>query len=77
MYLDAIKKQNESYPVNYYDMFPYADNTNDYWTGYFTSRANSKRQIRDASANIHASNKLFARKMLNQSSTDDEISEIL
>ena len=41
-YIDAIKKQNLSYPVRYDDMFPYADRENEYWTGYFTSRANSK-----------------------------------
>jgi len=47
IYLDAIKAQNLSYPVKYDDMFPYADSENNYWTGYFTSRANSKGQVRD------------------------------
>ena len=42
IYLDAIKAQNLSYPVKYDDMFPYSDNPNDFWTGYFTSRPNSK-----------------------------------
>lgn len=27
---------------HYDDMFPYADQAEDYWTGYFTSRADAK-----------------------------------
>jgi hypothetical protein len=42
-YLDAIIAANMTWPVRYDDMFPYADLPQDYWTGYFTSRANSKR----------------------------------
>ena len=30
------------------------------WTGYFTSRPNFKKQIRDASSSFHAHTKLFA-----------------
>jgi hypothetical protein len=41
-------------------MFPYADIAEDYWTGYFTSRATSKGYIRDGQASLHAANKLFA-----------------
>ena len=70
MYLDAIKAQNLSYPVKYDDMFPYADNPTDYWTGYFSSRANSKKQIRDGQANLHASNKIYAMKVLDASASD-------
>lgn len=47
MYLDAIKAQGVAYPIKTDDMFPYSDNTEDFWTGYFTSRANSKKQNRD------------------------------
>ncbi len=77
MYLDAIKKQNLSYPVKYDDMFPYADSPNDYWTGYFTSRANSKGQIREGQANLHASNKVYSMKVLDGAATENEISNIL
>jgi len=60
MYLDAIKVQNLAYPVKTDDMFPYADQPNDYWTGYFTSRAAAKGQVREGQANLHASSKLYA-----------------
>lgn len=45
MYLDAVKSQNLTWTVKYDDMFPYADDDDerDFWTGYFTSRANSKK----------------------------------
>lgn len=28
-------------------MFPYADKPEDYWTGYFSSRAGAKWQVRE------------------------------
>ena len=65
MYIDAIKKQNLTYPTKYDDMFPYADQKNEYWSGYFSSRANSKRQVRLAQANLHASSKVFSIKVIN------------
>ena len=41
-YIEAIKKEKIEWPVKYDDMFPYADKAEDYWTGYYTSRANAK-----------------------------------
>ena len=64
MYLDALKAQNLTWPVKYDDMFPYADFNNSYWTGYFSSRANAKKYIRDGSANLHASMKAYSAKVL-------------
>jgi hypothetical protein len=76
-YLDAIKKQNLSYPVKTADMFPYADNEYDYWTGYFTSRPNSKLQIRTGQANLHASNKMHALRVLDVSASDSQVNQTL
>jgi hypothetical protein len=42
-YVDAIAAKNVTWPVKYDDMFPYADNPDSYWTGYFSSRANDKQ----------------------------------
>jgi len=41
-YINAVKAENITWPTKYDDMFPYADWEDQYWTGYFTSRANSK-----------------------------------
>ena len=42
MYLDALKAQDIKWPTRTEDLFPYADYRDEYWTGYFSSRANSK-----------------------------------
>ena len=76
IYLDAIKKQNLTYPIKTDDMFPYADQANDYWTGYFTSRPAAKGQVRDGQANLHASNKVYALKALKQNVSAEDIQAI-
>jgi len=53
-WLDAVKKENVSWPVKYDDSMPYSDTENDYWVGYYTSRPAAKKQIRDASALMNA-----------------------
>ena len=47
-YFDAVAKQNIEYSVYQGDFFPYADNQNSYWSGYFTSKPVLKRVARDA-----------------------------
>ena len=42
MFLDSLKAQNITWPSKTTDMMPYADQKNEYWSGYFTSRADSK-----------------------------------
>jgi len=49
MYVDAIAAENIEWPTKYDDLFPYADNEDSYWTGYFSSRANDKGYMRRAS----------------------------
>lgn len=65
-YIKAISAVNITWPTRYADMFPYADMPEDYWTGYFTSRPNYKKYARDLQANLHASHKLYAAKVLDQ-----------
>jgi len=60
MYIDAIAAENIEWPTKYDDLFPYADNRDSYWTGYFSSRANDKGYMRRASQTLHSSNKLFS-----------------
>ena len=76
-YIDALASQNATFPTKYDDMFPYADNPDAYWTGYFSSRANDKEYIRRASYNYDASNQLYAEGVLNQQLTDDDVNEIM
>lgn len=46
-YIDAIYKDNITYPTKKDDFFPYADYTDAYWSGYFTSRVSIKGLVRD------------------------------
>lgn len=49
-YSEAISHLKESNLYNYhYDMLPYTDNGSRYFTGQYTSRANLKAAIREAS----------------------------
>jgi hypothetical protein len=49
-----------SYPVKVDDFFPYADAPAAFWTGYFSSRAASKRYIRSATSFLQAARQLEA-----------------
>ena len=65
------------WPTKYDDMFPYADKMDDYWTGYFTSRANSKIYIRNGQSSLHSATKLYGYRVINQTATDKEINDAL
>jgi len=75
-YIDSLNKQNLTWPVKYDDMFPYSDNPQDYWSGYFTSRQAAKKQVRDGQANLHASNYLFAKRVIQEDIKQAEIEKI-
>ena len=76
-YINALKQEKVQWPVRYDDMFPYADQSEDYWTGYFSSRADAKKQDRLTQANLHAGFKLYSQKLLQKSTTDEEVKNIL
>lgn len=76
-YIDALKTQNITWPTKYDDMFPYADNPQDYWSGYFASRQAAKKQVRDGQANLHASMAVLSRTVLRDDTPDETISNIL
>ena len=64
-YIDALMQiEDIEWPVRYDDMFPYADQKDDYWTGYFTSRADAKKQDRQTASIFHASSKILSQKLL-------------
>jgi len=58
-YLDAVNQVNITWPTRYDDLFPYASEINRFWTGYYTTRPNGKKAVRDGSSLSLASNKLY------------------
>ena len=76
-WVKAIREENIVWPVRYDDSFPYSDTTSDFWTGYFSSREDFKKQIRDTSALMNAENKLYAEQVIKQDITDQEVNKIM
>lgn len=74
-YINAVKAENITWPTKYDDMFPYADWEDQYWSGYFTSRANSKSQVRFGQQNLNASNKAFSDLVIDQETTNDDVAK--
>lgn len=76
-YINALKEQDVEWPVRTDDMFPYADSEDNYWTGYFTSRADKKKQERQVASNFHSSTKLYAQELLKADVSSEMEQEIL
>lgn len=71
-YVQALKDENITWPViRNHDFMPYAKEHNNYWSGFFTSRPGLKKQVKDYSSLLHSQNKLFARKLLDQKTTEE------
>jgi hypothetical protein len=58
-------------------MFPYADSSTAFWTGYFTTRANAKAYVRRGSSNMHAVNKMFGQEVIDQSKDQTRILNVI
>lgn len=76
-FVDALKKENITWPVQYGDFLPYFDKKYEYWTGFFSSRPGLKKQIKSYSKLYHAQSRIFARRMINLNSTDEDIQNAL
>ncbi|KAL9652227.1 hypothetical protein ABK040_011887 [Willaertia magna] len=61
-YFEALSQdfKDTKYPVVKHDFVPYADNSDSYWTGYFTSLPNLKRAARKAESILTATEMLYA-----------------
>lgn len=59
-------KTGEVWPIRRDDMFPYAQNPDQFWTGYYTTRPHIKKNIRDLTRALHSSLRLTAQQVLRQ-----------
>jgi len=71
-FVRASHNEGLAWPVNYADMFPYADLPDAFWTGYFTSRPNSKAFIRKGSQNLHLQGLAFSALSLKKAFAGSE-----
>ena len=53
-YIDAIYELEEEWPTKYDDFIPHSDGPDAYWTGFYTSRANFKSYVRQASSDFNS-----------------------
>lgn len=56
---------------------PYSEESDDYWTGYFTSRPDFKKDIKDSSSFLHGEYDMFARKVIQKNVSDQEVAKIM
>lgn len=54
IYVEQKHKAGLTWEVRHDDIFPLADNSHNYWSGYFTSRPGLKRQVRFATNTLNA-----------------------
>lgn len=67
-YTAAKRAENFTWEVRQDDIFPLADDSHNYWSGYFTSRPALKRQVRVASNLLNAARQLEVVSGVNKSS---------
>ncbi|CAN6472467.1 unnamed protein product [Victoria cruziana] len=78
LYTDAKHATDELWPLKTDDFFPYADQANAYWTGYFTSRPASKRYVRVMSAYYLAARQLeFLKGRSNSRPNTDSLADAI
>lgn len=65
-YLRDIYAYNVTYPMNYYDFFPYSDRPNAYWTGFYTSRVALKGIVRQEGRFLQAVRRLLTQAIWEQ-----------
>ena len=58
-YTEAVHSEDIEWPTKYDDLFPYSDENDAYWTGYFTSRANLKGYVREVSRDLNSQSMIF------------------
>jgi lysosomal alpha-mannosidase len=75
-YLYSLNKANKTWTVKQDDFFPYAHRENSFWTGYFTSRANLKYNVRKTNTFLQAVRQIAAIAQLNDESSYEAINNL-
>eukprot|EP01114_Cavostelium_apophysatum_P015022 TRINITY_DN4014_c0_g1_i1.p1 TRINITY_DN4014_c0_g1~~TRINITY_DN4014_c0_g1_i1.p1 ORF type:complete len:832 (+),score=225.18 TRINITY_DN4014_c0_g1_i1:499-2994(+) len=59
-YVKAVNGLNMEWPVFEGDFFPYADNGNSFWSGFYTSRPQLKSFVRSSDALLQSAEQIYA-----------------
>jgi len=71
------KNTTKSWSIRRDDTFPYAQNPQQYWNGFFTSRPHIKKNIRDLTTTLHSSQRLISQQVLRTDLNDTEKHSLL
>ncbi|CAG9856048.1 unnamed protein product [Phyllotreta striolata] len=69
---DSLDKQNDNLVVKLDDFFPYSNDNHSFWTGYFSSRPNSKRFERTGHNVLQVTKQLYAQNSILTNKTYDD-----
>jgi lysosomal alpha-mannosidase len=73
-YMKAVmEKGKASWDTNINDFFPYADDQESYWTGFFSSRPNQKGYIRQCSNQLMAANQFLAMEAIRKTTSEENL----
>eukprot|EP00347_Sterkiella_histriomuscorum_P016349 403353533 len=75
-FLDAIIQADISFPTRYDDMFPYQSEQDNFWTGFYSSRAPLKKQIKEGSALFHSTLRHLSYQAISLKTNQDTINNI-
>lgn len=69
-FIKALQSEKEQikFPVYDWDYVQYAKDKGFIWTGLYSNSPDFKKQIKDYSGLFHATSRLFAKRVINQSS---------
>lgn len=70
---EVIKTEGVAWNTSSDDFFPYADDSESYWTGFFTSRPNQKGYMRQASRQYMASNQFLSLNAIGAQIEEDRL----
>jgi len=71
-YVKAVNNLGHTWPTKTDDMFPYQSGHIEFWTGFYTTRATAKEEVRKGSSAMHASNKFYSDSIIDSKVTQDK-----
>lgn len=65
------------WPIRKDDSFPYAQDKDDFWSGFYSSRPELKKNIKNLYSTFHSSLRLLSQQVLRRDVNDQQVKEVL